>query len=178
MSSLHVLRPSPFFDRGIYQDPRLPEGISFTGGRPIQSPVRHLVFESNCDHEHPPRHMMGSGYLPVVSKKLLECLQQLPVDSIQSFPASNNGLEKIKWDNYFALNIETVYPANSFSERSTAEHPHLFRIDLLRSKLISTTILLEHLEKTVPPEGWGLLVDDFDEAWQTIPPVYLKRTKD
>lgn len=171
--------PNPFHDRGIINDPTLPSGINFSLGKQIDpQPATPLVFQSNCDPQHPPRDYMGSA-IPVCSRTLLAALRAAGIDNLQTFPATISGLDaQTQWTDYHAVNIvgQAATPellnrdlglAITPDERSRSlfllilniidpaktDKLQIFR---LNEHLIMHDHALTHLKTLAPPGGWGI----------------------
>lgn len=172
---------NPFTDRGLLDDPSLPEGVSFIRGAWLQwRPERPLVFRSNCDASHLPRPFMGRA-IPVWSKDLLDAFGAACVDNVQAFPAvvTDRGGDQ-QWPGYFAINVlglvaaadlrrsrfEKIgeYPSGlplvEFDElvidASRVQDLCFFRLAESPLHLIVHERVLDNLRKVAPPGGWGI----------------------
>lgn len=180
---------NPFHDRGILDDPALPEGVSFIRGSLIDwTPDAPLVFRSNCDAENPPRHYMD-GVMPVWSAELLDAFGRAGVDNIQPFPAiiTDDG-EGMEWSGYFAINVVGSVAAADLSTsqwKKIGEHPTglpllafqklvldarkshdllLFRLAENPLQLIVHEGVLDQLSESAPADGWGISADELEES--------------
>lgn len=182
----YSIKSDPFHERGIVDDPKFPDNVSFLRGSLIDwQPNEPLIFKSNCDAENPPREYMGGGALPVWSKTLLEAFQSAGVDNIQYFPAiisDDDG--KISWNNYFAINVIGLVAAADLSAShytTIGERPSglkfvgfhemvidpskthglvFFRLAESPLELIVHKHVIDHLKAKAPSQGWGILISE------------------
>lgn len=185
MVMYYKIKSDPFHERGIFDDPKFPDGISFLTGTWIDwLPETPLIFKSNCDSENPPREYMG-GALPVWSKKLLNAFQSAGCDNFQFFPAIINDDDgKINWDNFFAINVIGLISAADLSVSKyikVGERPSglefvgfqdlviapkkthglsFFRLAENPLELIVHERILDCLNASSPSQGWGILVSE------------------
>ena len=185
----YAIIADPFHDRGILEDPSLPEGVSFLRGARIDwRPDAPLEFRSNCDARHPPRHCMG-GALPVWSDALLNAFVAAGVDNLQPFPAVivEDGGE-MRWPGYNAINVLGLVAAADLTASDTlkiGERPGglplhgfqklvidpqktrglgLFRLGENPLQLVLRGDILDRLAESAPPEGWGVSAEKIGDG--------------
>jgi hypothetical protein len=184
----YTIKSDPFHERGIFDDPKFPDGVSFLKGAWIDwLPQTPLIFKSNCDSENPPREFMG-GALPVWSKNLLNAFQAAGCDNFQFFPAIINDDDgKVNWDNYFAINVlGLISAADLFLSKyiKISERPSglkflgfqdlvidpkmvqglpFFRLAENPLEIIVHGRILDYLSANSPSHGWGILVSELKE---------------
>lgn len=164
-----TLQASPFYDRGIFEDPIYPNGVYFIRGKWLNwQPDKPLLYRSNCDREHPPRPAMG-GAVPVWSPALLDAISATGVKNIQAFPAAIEADgEGFRWDNYLAINVVgmvSVADLNTSKFEKMQEQSgglSLFRLAENRLELVVHKHIIDRLSESSPPGGWGLLVRELE----------------
>jgi hypothetical protein len=179
-----AIRSSPFFERGIFEDPMLPDGVSFLHGAMTDwQPDGPLIFRSNCDKDSPPRHYMG-GALPVWSETLLQTFRGFGIDNVQAFPATITGEGNVAWRNYFAINVIGLVDAADLSASSYTQIDQtasgvprlrftklvidpakagdlpLFRLSHAPLTLVMDAKFLDALRKVPMEGGWGMAFDE------------------
>jgi len=185
----YSIKSNPFNERGIFDDPDLPDGVSFLRGILIEwEPDAPLIFKSNCTAESPPREYMG-GALPVWSKTMLKAFQSAGVDNIQKFQSVILGEDgQVKWDDYFAINVLGLVAAADLSaSRYTkiGERPSglefvgihdtvidpqkthglfFFRLAENPLELVVHECIIDHLKANAPSRDWGILLSELKES--------------
>lgn len=104
MTEYYLFETNYYLDYGVTQNPKLADELSFLSGRYITGKMPELVFEINFPSEEKLPHSLGNE-IPLLSKTLVDTLQNAGVDSFQTFPAILVNSETGKrWDHYVAFN--------------------------------------------------------------------------
>jgi uncharacterized protein DUF1629 len=167
-----------YADFGVLNDP-VPRPGLFLRGQPFTKPLPEpVVFPVSNTDEHPPRGMEGIS-VPVWSGALLRCLQGAGVDNLQVFHAILRNDAGREWRDYFAVNVLGAVSCMAKSTEATrvAERPsgmpfmkvhklvmdparaaglELFRLAESPTMLLMHQRLLDALDKSAPPGGWGI----------------------
>lgn len=106
MTKYYILTVDLNGDRGIVEDPELPEGVSFRKAEMIEHIFRGaLRFRSNCDLANPPSAFLKCT-IPVFSTALVNVFRSAGVENFQSFPAMVTDWESTQeWQDYYAINV-------------------------------------------------------------------------
>lgn len=183
-----TIEASPFYERGIFNDPDLPDGVSCTSGSLVDvSQLGPLHFESNCDAEYPPRHYMGGGW-PVWSAAMIDAFRAAGIDNFQVAPAVILGLDGARWDDYFAVNILGLVSVADLKQSQfikIAEQPSGLPFASFQSLVIDSTKArdslffrmaenplltlihartLEAVNASAPANGWGFLATEVKQS--------------
>ena len=104
----------------INEFPKLAPNTSFLAGEWLDLPMEQpLEFGVTCSANDEPNHFFNTN-IPVFSAAMVEQFRLAGADNFQVFPAILvNREERVRWDNYFALNILGLIDAASEDESSS-----------------------------------------------------------
>ena len=102
----YIMRVSLLEDHGVRREPGRPLSTEFQKGQYIHDEVTEpLSFEVSHRAAYPPPDFLGL-IVPIMSRRMLECLRQAGVDNLQSFACRLlNPQSGDVWTDYQAVNI-------------------------------------------------------------------------
>ncbi len=159
---------------------------SFLAGKWLDFKTNNpLIFDVDCPRNEYPGHYFDE-VIPLFSKAMIEQFRLAGIDNFQLFPAVLvNRSEKVKWDDYFALNVlgiidsvdmeasisstlmpgdmdDGIPPLVDFSKMvidpSKVKGALMFRELRSPEVIVFDYKVVDYLKKNKPPEGWRIKV--------------------